>query len=262
MSRRPESPERDTPSESKTLPPPALDCFRIEPDAPAIPPAAIQRDWMDATTQRFAYRCTPMAIANASGWELRCPFDFEAAWDGTNSLEAITVVTSASRTNVERLVASHFGHGVLTFHIGWLFRRPPGWALWVRGNPNQLKDGIIPLDGLVETDWLPFTFSMNWRFTRPGRVCFKKDEPFCFMTLSPHGALDDIQPILRDLADDPVLAADYSRWRDSRTDFNARLRSNDAGTLGQGWQKTYVHGAESRSARAFHISKRKLSRPK
>jgi len=25
---------------------------------------------MDATSDRFAYRCTPLSIANASGWEI------------------------------------------------------------------------------------------------------------------------------------------------------------------------------------------------
>lgn len=255
-------PASDKPDDIAPLPAPGLDCFRIEPGAPAIHPAASQRDWMDATTRHFAYRCTPMAIANASGWELRCPFAFEVAWDGSDSLEAITVITNAPRTDVERLVASHFGHGVLTFHIGWLFRTPPGWALWVRGSPNQLKDGIQPLEGLVETDWLPFTFSMNWRFTRPGRVSFAKGEPFCFLTLGPHGVLDTVLPVLRDLADDTALTADYNRWRDSRSDFNTRLRSEDASALRQGWQKSYVQGAEPAATRAFHIAKRKLPTPK
>ena len=36
-----------------------------------------------------------------------------------------------------------------------------------------------PLVGLIETDWLPFPFTMNWVFTRPGRVRLEKGEPFC-----------------------------------------------------------------------------------
>ena len=35
---------------------------------------------MDATDDRFAYRCIPLSIANASGWELLCPVTFEAWW--------------------------------------------------------------------------------------------------------------------------------------------------------------------------------------
>jgi hypothetical protein len=59
------------------------------------------------------------------------------------------------------LVAPHFGHGVLTFTTGYMFRTSPGWALWARGSPNAFKDRIVPLEGVVETDWLPFPFTMN-----------------------------------------------------------------------------------------------------
>ncbi|MEA9787719.1 DUF6065 family protein [Xanthomonas campestris pv. raphani] len=37
-----------------------------------IRPAPHERAWMDATDQRYAYRCLPLAIANAHGWELLC----------------------------------------------------------------------------------------------------------------------------------------------------------------------------------------------
>ncbi|NDG04180.1 MAG: hypothetical protein EB121_02330 [Alphaproteobacteria bacterium] len=45
-----------------------------------------------------------------------------------------------------------------------------------RGAPNSAKHGIAPLDGLIETDWLPFGFTMNWRFTAPGQVTFERDD--------------------------------------------------------------------------------------
>lgn len=54
-----------------------------------IRPAPHERDWMDATDQRYAYRCLPLAIANAHGWELLCQAGFEAIWDGRDSLDAI-----------------------------------------------------------------------------------------------------------------------------------------------------------------------------
>ena len=239
------------------LPPPALDCYRVEPLAPPLLPGGSKREWMDATTQRFAYRCTPMTVANASGWELRCPFAFEAEWNGGTGVEAITVFTRAGGPAVERLIASHFGHGVLTFHPGWLFRTPPGWALIARGAPNAGKDGIAALEGLVETDWLPFSFTMNWRFTRPGRVGFAKDEPFCFLSLAPHGALDAVQPVAHELADDPALAAEYRRWQASRSEFNTRLRQNDAETVREGWQRDYIRADEA-GGQATHVTKRKL----
>jgi uncharacterized protein DUF6065 len=45
-----------------------------------IRPAPIEREWMDATNQRFAYRCLPVNIANAHGWEILCPTSFTMNW--------------------------------------------------------------------------------------------------------------------------------------------------------------------------------------
>ena len=77
-------------------------------------------------------------------------------------------------------VKSHFSHGIITFHPGYLFRTPEGWSMWAGGPPNHVKDGVQPLAGLVETDWLPFPFTMNWVFTRPGRVKFAQGRAVLF----------------------------------------------------------------------------------
>lgn len=64
------------------------------------------------------------------------------------------------------------------------------------GVPNLAKDGIAPLEGVVETDWLSFTFTMNWIFTRPGRVRFEADEPFCFITPVNYRAIEAFEPTI------------------------------------------------------------------
>ena len=46
---------------------------------------------------------------------------------------------------------SHFGEAVLTFSLPYLFRTPRGVNLWVKGPSNWIKDGIQPLEGIVET---------------------------------------------------------------------------------------------------------------
>jgi hypothetical protein len=241
---------------------PELTCYRLWDTSPELVPAHAERDWMDMTSDRFAYRCIPLSIANASGWEISLPFAFEAAWDGADALAAIQFRSADPRVN--HFVASHFGHGVITFHTGWLFRTSPGWAVWVRGAPNWVEDGIVALDGLVETDWLPFPFTMNWRFTRPGVVRFEAGEPFCFITLAPHGLIDAVQPKIARLEDDPKLKAAYDAWSDSRADFGKRLAANEEGALAEKWQRTYVQGrgGVEDGAPAYHLSKRRLNAPK
>ena len=36
---------------------------------------------MEATNQRYAYRCLPLNIANAYGWEVLCNAGFLAMWE-------------------------------------------------------------------------------------------------------------------------------------------------------------------------------------
>ena len=252
------------PEAAEALGPPGLTCYPLWPDPPALVPARPERAWMDATPERYAYRCIPLSIANSSGWELHMPFAFEAAWYGGAGMEAIQFRSSDPR--VPHFATSHFGGGIITFHTGWLFKTPPGWAVWTRGSPNTGKDGIVPLDGLVETDWLPFPFTMNWRFLKPGVIRFEAGEPFAFLTLVPHAQLDAVQPVVRPLDTDPELKAAFDGWASSRADFAKRLKAREDAAMAEKWQRTYVRGqggpkSEAGEGPMFHLSKRRLKPP-
>lgn len=239
---------------------PELTCYRVKEDALTIVPASSKRDWMDQTNSHFAYRCTPMPIANGSGWEMLCPEAFEAEWDGGTLPTSISIRSLTSK-EAPKFVVSHFGDAILTFHTGYVFRTNSGWAVWARGIPNASKQGIFPLEGLVETDWLPYTFTMNWRFTNPGVVRFEKDEPVCFLTLCPHASLDSVQPVIKDVSQNPTLEKEYLAWKTERTHFIEKLRKGDEETIKRGWQKTYLNGGLGKKPPSFHITKRDLMCP-
>lgn len=67
------------------------------------------------------------------------------------ALDAIQIQTAGDAHR--HYVVSHFGAGVVTFTVPYLFRTPPSYNLHVRGPTNMPKDGIYPLEGIVETDW-------------------------------------------------------------------------------------------------------------
>ncbi|MFB6493233.1 DUF6065 family protein [Xanthomonas perforans] len=172
-----------------------------------IRPAPHERAWMDATDQRYAYRCLPLAIANAHGWELLCQSGFEASWDGSDALAAISISADA---NTQAPAISHFGYGVLTFHVPCLFRTDTGIDLFVTGPLNRPKDGIGALSGMVETDWSPHTFTMNWRFTRPGRVRFEAGEPVLPPFPLPRQVVGAGQPPWKPLSQASELAREHA----------------------------------------------------
>jgi len=239
-----------------------LIAYRIGEHAPKIVPAQAERDWMSATRLRFAYRCLPLTIANSMGWNVLCPQAIVAEWDGGDDLENLRV-TTLDGGDAEWIAGSHFGHGVLTFHLHHLFRTDSGVALWARGTPNHLKDGIGPLDGIIETDWLNFTFTMNWKFTRPGRIVFEQDEPFCFLTPTHYHGLDAVVPEIRPIETDPALHSAFDDYSRMRLEFNARLAAGDPKTVKQSWQKWYMRGTEPSGARGnpLHVSKLRLACP-
>ncbi len=128
-------PAGEAPASPAVLGAPELTCYRLWPTSPELRPARADRAWMDATRERYAYRCIPLSIANASGWEIALPFAFEAAWYGGDDLA--TIQFRSADQQMPLYVSSHFGHGVITFHTGWLFRTSPGWAVWTRGAPEH-----------------------------------------------------------------------------------------------------------------------------
>jgi len=158
-----------------------LICYALRPDAPVIRAAPPTRPWMDAVVDNHAYRCLPLTIANSHGWEILAPFSLTATWDGGVRPEALTLRESGGAAPPVNFVASHFGYGIVTFHLWYLFRTEPGWDLFASGPLNQPKDGAAPLTGVIETDWLPYPFTMNWHLTRAGTVEFRGGEPVCMV---------------------------------------------------------------------------------
>lgn len=211
---------------------------------PLIRPAPSTRPWMDATPEAFAYRCLPLNIANAHGWEILCPFGFTAIWDGGTETKAVTIQPDQG-ADPQRVPVSLFGQGVLTFHVEAIMRTPPGWNLWIGGSPNRAKDAIAPLTGVIETDWSPFTFTMNWRFTRPGQsIRFEAMESFCFFFPVEWSAVEAFEPAFAPLAADPATNERFEAWSKERDAFHARMQAEPPKAPADRWQKHYYRGVD------------------
>ncbi len=217
-----------------------LTFYRTSSFTPEIRPSVVERQWMEDSQQKFAYRCLPLNIANAHGWEILCPCSFTATWDGGNSKDSIRIQAD---TETHLMPMSHFGDGILTFPVQGLIRTEENYNLWVSGSPNQVKRAIAPLTGIIETDWAPYTFTMNWKFTESlYEVEFIKGEPFCFMFPIRRNSLEIIEPRFRDLTDNQKLHQAYTKWSESRNDFNQALENQGSEAQTQKWQKSYFRG--------------------
>jgi hypothetical protein len=222
-----------------------LVCYSVSGELPKIVPAPVERQWMDSAANGFSYRCLPLNIANAHGWMILNHAPFIAEWNGGAGLDGVVVRPTEAGAPV--IGSSHFGYGVLTFAVKGLFRTEPGYDLMVTGPFNQPKDAIQPLTGIVETDWAPFTFTMNWKFTRKDTpIAFERGEPFCMIFPVRRGLVEEVEPLIRPIESDPEVHTAYKAWAKSRDAFNEELRVRRSEARDRKWQKDYFSGSGSR----------------
>ncbi len=232
-----------------------LICYPTTHIEPELRPAPQARQWLDDLPESYGYRCLPLTIANTHGWEILLPSGFEATWNGGRSKDDIRITATDGE---DLLPTTHFGSGILTFHTGYLFRTEPGYNLWVQGPVNAPKDAIQPLTGVIETDWSPYTFTMNWMFTRPDQtVRFEKGEPFCFFFPVPRGLPEAFKPEVRSIDEEPDTHDQFRAWSEARLTFNLDLLEPDSDARKNKWQKDYYRGfrPDGREGLAEHQTK-------
>jgi Family of unknown function (DUF6065) len=220
-----------------------------KPDMPIVPGSRV-RSWIEEDA-RHGRHCLPLMMANQCGWFLLNNHAFTARWHGEPSPDSLEVVYDDTAPRFR--AHSAFGHGILSFMVPYLFRTPPGINLLVRGPSNGVRDGIAPLEGLVETDWAVATFTMNWRFTRPGvDVRFERDDPVCMLVPQQRGFLESFEPQLRDIDTNPDLRAANAAFNQRRHDSLVRgfAAEHVADAQRPGFEKDYMRGSSPMGDRA------------
>jgi len=208
-------------------------------------PAARTRDWMDKTPGAFAYHCLPLVMANSLGWFVINDVPCEMEWDGTDAPSGLQIWPTEEITDIQKffMPSSHFGSGVVTFHIEFLFKTEAKICMLTKGPANMPKHGIQALEGVIETDWLPYPFTMNWKMTAKNtKVRFERGEPIAQVFPYPTDVIDSIEPEILTLSMDtnPELFLKHEDYRKKRTVFNEKFKYDGAKR-----QKYYVRGEDS-----------------
>lgn len=232
---------------------------------PEVRPARAKRQWMDDFPDRHAYRCLPLSIANASGWEVLCPIPVEIRWNGGMAKEDIEVIglkQLPAGAPVDHFCRSNFSRGIVTFHLDYVIETDPDWGILATGPFNDPKPTATPLTGIVESDWLPYPFTMNWQLTEPGITRFDEGEPFCFFLPIPLRVLPDTELQIHRLADDRDLQGRHNQFREARDEFMARVNAGDQAAIKEAWQRHYFVGRHPDGALApEHLNKLRLKEP-
>lgn len=207
-------------------------------DPPKLVVANSKREWMDNAVNKNPYRCLPLSMANSWGWQILSKSKFIAEWNGGKAPSDVKI-TPIEGTDFP---VPHFGEGTLTWHLGYVFSTPYPYGVYMTGAPNNPKPNVVALSGVVETHWLPYTATMNWRFTQIGSFTMDIGEPFCQVFPVDMSLFENVVPEIRsmDEADAKEFYDLYWDWNLSRGKFMTEQRVGMHGA--EVWQRHYFQG--------------------
>jgi hypothetical protein len=221
-----------------------LNCLSGSSSSFKVSQLDFKRDWMEGSN---AYRCLPLNIASQYGWAVHSPIDFSASWNGGMGVDSIQVYAPD-----DQYVTSHFGYGILTVKVDFIVTTDKNVSLYVKGISNSSKSNIYALEGIVETDWLPFTFTMNYKFHTPGTVSFQKDEPLFMFFPIERTFIEKFELVSDSIKNSKELNDGYKKYSKAR---NEVLQNEHTGS---GYQKFYKDGIVVDTKVDIENHKRKL----
>lgn len=198
--------------------------------------ASSKRDWMENTDSRFAYRCLPLSIANSHGYVFNLKKPVQFIWNGKDTTDAITI-----KSNPDNMIASIFGSGIITLHLDYIVTTNKGDNIVITGPHNQYFTGMHHLTGIYETDWAPFSFTMNYKITHPDQlITITPNQPVCQIYPIPRNYIEEDVTTIKHISENPTLESHYQQFSDSREKFLSSNRENKDSI--KYWQKTYFKG--------------------
>jgi len=145
-----------------------------------IVPAPANRSWMDVKPDKVTDYWSSLVAANQHGCFILNPCRIRLFWNGEPSADSLNI--EYSEKEISRYASSRFGDGIVTFSFSYLFRAPAGVSLYIKGPANIPKDGICPLEGIIEADPTKPTITMNWKVTRAHYpIFFEQNEPIAMI---------------------------------------------------------------------------------
>lgn len=190
-----------------------------------LEPAKRRREWMNENPH--VYKCGPVTNCNSFGWDVLTIEDHVIEWSGGSKKEDLIV-------HQGNTAHSNFGHGVLTFNLGYTWHTPDGWSLYITSIPNEYNDTFWTISALIETDVLKYPFFPSVTLKCPGKFTIQKNTAICRVFPIRLQEIIDCEPKIKK---EPQEFNEYRMWQtNERNEFKKTL-----GTYGtkKGWQKFY-----------------------
>jgi hypothetical protein len=208
-----------------------------------------KRDWFTP----YFYQCLPLSIANMQGLAFSSPFSFEVLWNGKQGTEdlSINIYNDSEILNFTKMdhvyISSHFGHGIFTFNFPIMLKTPPNVNLMTIAAPNYPLPGISPMSGVVETDNLSFSFTLN----------FKVDIPNVLIKVEKNYPIMGIIPIPRNYCDSFKLLNAYNILNEKDIEEQRQIANEQ--TISREKQNKYKLNPDARYYKGIDIRNNKFN---
>ncbi len=139
-----------------------------------LAPMSIKRDWMDATSEKHAYRCFPVTQANVVGWSIFSNQDIEFIWDGTNdqSPDHIEIISAPEGSYGGR------GQSSVSFNTGLVFRTDEDISLLTINPVNYFNEDFETMSNLISTSFYDNPLPLAIKARMPNKkVIIKAETP-------------------------------------------------------------------------------------
>lgn len=203
-----------------------------------------KRDWF---TSEF-YKCLPLSIANTQGFAISIPYEIDIFWNGGSTIEdtffRVYDDEKKFKNKWQVAVSSHFGHGIVTIHLPVMLKTPNGVNLMTISPPNFITPGFNTMTGVVESDNLRYTFTINLKINISN----------VWIKIPAHQPVATIIPVPRYFCDQFTLVDAYelfdSKQVQEEVDIQMENRIVDEslrdGTHKKWWDASYFDGMDIR----------------
>lgn len=153
-----------------------------------------KRDWF---TSHF-YKCLPLSIGNMQGFVFSLPYTVSIFWNGGPETKDIEIFYYEDFIKYKKSnfihVTSEFGSGILTIHFPLTLKTPPGINLMTISPPNFPLPGLSPMTGVIESDNIRFSFTLNIKMDLPNtKIIIKPNTPLVGIIPIPRYFCDSFQ---------------------------------------------------------------------
>jgi hypothetical protein len=201
-----------------------LNLYKISSTPLKVVPAQRRRPWMNEHSH--VYKCGPVTNCNSFGWDIMTIERHVVEWNGRNSKQDLVVHEGSATAN------SNFGHGVLTFNVGYTWHTPDGWSLYVTSVPNSYSPDFWTIDAMIETDILKYPFFPSVTLRKPGVYVIEENTAICRVFPI---RLPEIIVCEPTITTEPQDFIEYRKWQAERRDLNKYLPPE----IKEKWQKFY-----------------------